>query len=144
MESRKNVTIRLHSTIRHPGQDEETHDLLAIGELIEKAGTAYLKFEEEQNGDKVRTTVKLSAENALIMRNGAVTMRLPFHPSEVKAGNFGSGPAAFNLVVKTHRLEYKEEVNGSEGRFSVNYALHADGSLLGEHELTITYAEGKQ
>ena len=31
------VRIRLHSSIRHPGQEMETHELHATGRLIEKA-----------------------------------------------------------------------------------------------------------
>ena len=51
----------------------------ATGEIIEKKGQAYLLFEERLEGmPAVRTTVKLHAEDAFIMRKGGVQMRLPF------------------------------------------------------------------
>jgi uncharacterized beta-barrel protein YwiB (DUF1934 family) len=134
----RNVDIQLHSTIRHPGQDQEIHELSLTGQLIEKKGYYYLKYEEQQNGNSVLTTVKMGTEDALILRSGAVTMRLPFILEGERPGNYGSGPASFNLLVKTTRLEFSEQA----GRFHVTYELHAEGSLLGTYELTITYTEG--
>ena len=72
------VHIRLHSSIRHPGQEIETHELQATGRLIEKANAFYLKYDENHNGDNIQTILKMSNRNALIMRSGAVKMRLPF------------------------------------------------------------------
>ena len=145
MESREKgryVTIKLHSSIRHPGQDEEKHELNAKGLLIEKAGKSYLKYEEQQSGKSIQTIVKLDSTDALIMRRGAVTMRLPFVASGERPGTYGSGPATFDLVVKTAKLDFTEQEDNSGGRFNVNYDLHAEGSLLGTYELTITYTEG--
>lgn len=134
----RNVDIQLHSSIRHPGQDQEIHELSLTGQLIEKKGTYYLKYEEQQNGQSVQTTVKMGTEDALIFRSGAVSMRLPFIVKGERAGNYGSGPASFSLLVKTTRLDFEEQA----GRFHVAYELHAEGSLLGAYELTITYTEG--
>jgi uncharacterized beta-barrel protein YwiB (DUF1934 family) len=146
MESRekeRNVKIRLHSSIRHPGQDEEKHELTATGLLIEKAGKSYLKYEEEQqSGKPIQTIVKLDSTDALIMRRGAVNMRLPFIKAGERPGTYGNGPATFDLVVKTGKLDFTKQEDNSGGRFNVNYDLHAEGSLLGTYELTITYTEG--
>ena len=101
-----------------------------------------MKYEEQQNGKVVRTTVKLDAEDALILRSGAVTMRLPFVTNDKRAGAYGSEPASFNLIVETDRLESVIKEDGTGGHFHVVYHLHAEGSLLGTYELTITYTEG--
>ena len=138
----QNVTIMLNSSIRHPGQDEETHELNAIGQYIKRAGRSYLKYEEEQSGNRIETTVKMGDEDALIMRRGAVDMRLPFNLDEERQGTYGSGPANFQLIVKTNDLEFAEVRDGFGGRFSVAYELVAEGSVLGTYELTITYTEG--
>ncbi|WP_318616953.1 DUF1934 domain-containing protein [Sporosarcina sp. YIM B06819] len=134
-----NVDIQLHSSIRHPGQDQEIHELSLTGQLIEKKGNYYLKYEEQQNGQSVQTTVKMGAEDALILRSGAVKMRLPFIQDGERLGTYGSGPASFNLLVKTTDLDFRQQAQ----RFRVAYELHAEGSLLGLYELTITYTEGK-
>ena len=138
----RNVSIQLHSLIRHPGQEQEMHELSLAGQFIEKKGKSYLKYEEQQNGTVVRTTVKLDAEDALILRSGAVTMRLPFSANDKRPGTYGNGPASFNLLVETDHLEFITGADESTGRFHVAYHLHAEGSLLGTYELTITYTEG--
>ena len=143
MESKKigqPVRIRLHSSIRHPGQEIETHELQATGQLIEKANAFYLKYDEDHNGDNIQTTLKMSNRNALIMRSGAVKMRLPFDAEENRVGEYGNGPATFTLQVKTNHLEFSREQTG--GQFNVHYELHTEGSLLGTYKLNITYTEG--
>src|SRR5690554_2563999 len=103
------VKIRLHSSIKHPGQDKETHELQATGRYIEKVNSLYLKYEEEQNGQKIQTTVKMDESEALIMRSGAVKMRLPFDTGRTRPGEYGNGAASMNLLVKTNRLEFTEK-----------------------------------
>jgi len=136
------VFIRLQSSIRHPGQDEEIHELETTGRYIERANTSYLKYDEIANDQEIRTTVKMGNNDALIMRSGAVDMRLPFIADGEKPGDYGNGPANFKLLVKTNRLELTEHQDGSGGQFGVAYELHAEGSLLGIYELLITYTEG--
>lgn len=136
------VFIRLQSSIRHPGQDEEMHELETTGRYIERANTSYLKYNEIANDQEIRTTVKMGNNDALIMRSGAVDMRLPFIADGEKPGDYGNGPANFKLLVKTNRLELTAQQDGSGGQFGVAYELHAEGSLLGTYELLITYTEG--
>lgn len=138
------VFIRLQSSIRHPGQDEETHDLETTGRYIEKASTSYLKYDEITNEQEIRTTVKMGEEDALIMRSGAVDMRLPFIAGGERPGEYGNGLANFKLLVKTNRLELTEHKDGLGGQFGVAYELHAEGALLGIYELIITYTEGNK
>ena len=134
----RNVDVRLKSTIRHVGQAADKHELATSGTVVEKAGKTYLQFVESQNDQEVRTTVKLDESDALIMRNGAVQMRLPFSVGEVRPGTYGSGPATFDLLVKTTKLEVGADT------FKAHYELHANGALLGKHELIITYTEGQK
>lgn len=143
MESKKisqPVGIRLHSSIQHPGQEIETHELQTTGLLIEKATAFYLKYDEDHHGDNIQTTLKMSDVDALIMRSGAVKMRLPFDAEQNRAGEYGNGPATFALQVKTNHLEFIKEPKG--GQFNVHYELHTEGSLLGTYKLNITYTEG--
>lgn len=137
----QSVKVRLHSSIQHPQQEQQVQDLIAVGERIDKAGKAYLWFNEEVDGQQVRTIVKLDKQDAQIMRNGAIQMRLPFRASEVTVGAYGNGPLTMHLHVQTKALQFKEE-SPCNGQFHVTYELHADQSLLGTYEITITYSEG--
>ncbi|AXI01073.1 DUF1934 domain-containing protein [Sporosarcina sp. PTS2304] len=138
MEAPK-MNVQLRSVIQHPGQSAETHEMQASGEVIEKKGQAYLLFEEKVEGmPVVRTTVKLHAEDAFIMRKGGVQMRLPFRPDDSRIGTYGNGPAVMDMLVVTKNLQYEP------GRFAIAYELHAEGKLLGNYQLTITYSEVSQ
>lgn len=136
----KDVSVKLQSSIQHPGQEKEVHLLETTGRYIKKAQTSYLKYEETTNGEKIDTTVKIMDGEALILRSGAVSMRLPFVKEHERPGTYGNGPAAFRLNVKTTALDFTDKDAG--GEFNVNYELHADGALLGTYEITITYSEG--
>lgn len=135
------VQIRLHSSIKHPGQKKETHQIEATGRYVEKMGSSYLQYEEEQDGQKIQSTVKLGSEDALIMRSGAIKMRLPFTRGEKRQGEYRNNHVTFKLLVKTKSLSFIEE-DEMNGKFSVAYELFAEGSLLGKYELSITYSEG--
>ncbi|MBB4823126.1 uncharacterized beta-barrel protein YwiB (DUF1934 family) [Sporosarcina luteola] len=140
----RSVNVQLQSTIIHPGQPADKHTLEAKGTVVEKAGNQYLRFEEKQNGQTVRTTVKLGRKEALIMRSGAVQMRLPFTIGNPRPGTYGNGPATFNLLVNTKELLVNTDPKGTAGSFHVHYELHADGALLGTYKLQITYTEGQK
>ncbi|AOV09282.1 DUF1934 domain-containing protein [Sporosarcina ureilytica] len=134
------VQIRLHSSIQHPGQDKETHQIEALGRYVEKMGSSYLQYEEDQDGQKIQTTVKLGSDDALIMRSGAIKMRLPFSVGDDRQGEYRNNHVTFKLQVKTKVLRFIEEE--MSGEFEVAYELYAEGSLLGTYELSITYSEG--
>lgn len=138
----KQVNIRLHSSIRHPGQAKDTQEFQLKGRLIEKRDTSYLQYEEQQGGT-IETIVKLDSKEALIMRKGAVQMRLPFSVENRRIGSYGSGPATFDLLVETDHLQFTQERESGGGRFEVRYRLSDGKSLLGTYNLTITYTEGK-
>ncbi|KXH83937.1 DUF1934 domain-containing protein [Sporosarcina sp. HYO08] len=138
----RNVTIQLHSLIRHPGQAEEKHFIQADGAIIDKKGKKYLVYEESMDGQNTRTMIKLDHLDAFIMRNGSVTMRLPFNEKNETNGSYGNGPTSFPLNVRTKKLEFTEEQDGANGQFHVQYGLYANEEKLGTYELTITYTEG--
>lgn len=137
------VNVSLHSSIQHPGQEKESQEIQLTGRYIEKTQSSYLKYEEKQNGGIVKTTVKMSKDDALIMRSGAIAMRLPFSLTEQKLGQYGNGPVQLKLGVKTKHIEFKEEPDRSNGRFSVHYELIDGEEIVGIYELTMIYTEGK-
>ncbi|MDW0108599.1 DUF1934 domain-containing protein [Sporosarcina aquimarina] len=134
------VKIKLKSAIQHPGQESDKYELETNGTIVEKAGNRYLRYEEEQNRETIKTMIKLDPEDALIMRTGAVQMRLPFELNGSKPGTYANGPLALDLLVETKALTIQAE--RTKGKFHVHYDMHSEQSLLGSYELTIHYAEG--
>ncbi len=102
-EVRSQVNIKLISTIRPIDGESESYEMWLTGQLLEKAGSIYLKYEEVQEDKTIRTTMKLGNEQALIMRTGAVKMRLPLNIIEQQIGHYESEFGSMPLVIHTKK-----------------------------------------
>ncbi|WP_179860937.1 DUF1934 domain-containing protein [Bhargavaea cecembensis] len=136
----KAVAIRLISTITQPGEHPARHIVKADGRLTEKGGRLWLRFEEREEGREVRTTVRMGHDEALILRNGDVTMRLPLVPGEEREGTYGFGNMGLPLIVRTELMDFRP---GEEGRFTAVYHLIAGEEKIGTYKVEFTYSEGK-
>ena len=65
-EVRSQVNIKLISTIRPNDGESESYEMWLKGQLLEKAGSLYLKYDEVQEDKTIRTTMKLGHENIAI------------------------------------------------------------------------------
>ncbi|MFJ7889530.1 DUF1934 domain-containing protein [Lysinibacillus xylanilyticus] len=138
-EARSQVNIKLISKIRPIDGESEGYEMLLTGQLLEKAGSIYLKYEEVQEDKTIRTTMKLGSEQALIMRNGAVKMRLPLNIIEKQMGHYESEFGSMPLVIDTKEMMFtKQAVSGD---FHVQYDLLMGGQSVGNYTLDITFTE---
>ncbi|QGG49910.1 DUF1934 domain-containing protein [Lysinibacillus pakistanensis] len=138
-EVRSQVNIKLISTIRPIDGESESYEMRLTGQLLEKAGSIYLKYEEVQEDKTIRTTMKLGNEQALIMRTGAVKMRLPLNIIEQQIGHYESEFGSMPLVIHTKKMTYiKQAVSGE---FHVQYDLLMGGQSVGNYTLDITFTE---
>ncbi|MGE7914229.1 DUF1934 domain-containing protein [Lysinibacillus sp. RS5] len=138
-EARSQVNIKLISTIRPIDGESESYEMWLTGQLLEKAGSMYLKYEEVQEDKTIRTTMKLGNEQALIMRAGAVKMRLPLNIIEQQTGHYESEFGSMPLVVETKKMTFtKQAINGD---FHVQYDLLMGGQSVGNYTLDITFTE---
>ena len=109
------------------------------GTFIEKSGTHYLRYEEVQEEQTIRTTVKLTGDQAFIMRSGAVNMRLPLNTTQQERGRYESRFGLIPLMTETHQLSYERLEAG--GQFKTRYDLIIDGASVGNYTLEINYTE---
>lgn len=133
----KAVNIKLFSTIRHPNIIEETIELETKGTLTLKGNQYYLVYEEVQDEKVIRTTVKLSGQNALILRSGGVKMRLPFERGELQTGNYDTQYGTIMITTNTKHLHF------DEGHFQVEYELIINGEVAGTYILELIYTEAE-
>jgi len=138
-EARSQVNIKLISTIRPIDGESESYEMLLTGQLLEKAGSMYLKYEEVQEDKTIRTTMKLGNEQALIMRTGAVKMRLPLNIMEQQIGHYESEFGSMPLVTHTKKMTYTQQA--VSGDFHVQYDLLMGGQSVGNYKLDITFTE---
>ncbi|MGM9948915.1 MAG: DUF1934 domain-containing protein [Lysinibacillus sp.] len=133
------VKIKLVSSIMPTEGEQETYEMWLRGTLIEKSGTHYLRYEEVQDGQTIRTTVKLTDDQAFIMRNGGVNMRLPLNTAQKERGRYESRFGLIPLMTETYQLSYERLEAG--GQFKTRYDLIIDGSSVGNYTLEINYTE---
>lgn len=131
----KNVNIQLTTIIRQPEMEEQVMELLSQGTLTVKNNRSYLQYDEQLEGLEIRTTVKISENEAVIMRSGGLQMRLPFLLHKEQTGNLTNEQGSFMLTTKTHELSM------SGTRFNVRYDLSMGASHAGEYEMEIQFME---
>ncbi|MFC4410706.1 DUF1934 domain-containing protein [Chungangia koreensis] len=134
----KLVKIKLVTTIRHPDQETETFELWAEGRQVEKAGKTYLTYEEIQEHvtGNIKTTVKFGETEALILRSGGLTMRLPFSMASEQNGSFEGEFGTMLVTTTTLSIDHRD------GRFTIEYALKSGSNHVGDYKLEFTYTEG--
>ena len=132
------VKISVKTTIDH----DETFELRVFGTYLEKGNAAYLRYEETVEEGSVRTIVKMAQDNALILRGGAIKMRLPFELNRKLNGSYEMPFGQFATVTKARRIDYSYE-NG-KGRFDVLYDFSMEGAQASTYQLEIAFQEEKK
>lgn len=144
MDVEKDVKIKVISKILPKSGEQQTFELWVQGTFIHKSEKRYLRYEEYMEEQKVRTTVKLDHENPLILRSGAVNMRLPFNLKRRQQGHYDTIYGTLPLETKTNQLTFhhidEEKLNGT---FQVEYDLMISGQSVGQYTLEIQYTEGQ-
>ncbi|MGE8204978.1 DUF1934 domain-containing protein [Heyndrickxia sp. NPDC080065] len=130
------VNIHLKTVIKQD-QEEDNYELMLQGLFYQKGNAAFLKYDEVLEEGTVHTIVKMSDRDAVILRSGAVKMRLSFHADVEKNGSYESPYGTLLLSTRTKKIET------SEGQFLLKYDLCMNGEVSGTYEMYITYREAK-
>lgn len=136
------VKIKLITTV-HPTEGEpETYEMWLRGNYIEKAGNAYLKYEEMQQDQTIKTTIKLGQQQALIVRSGAINMRLPLHSNEQQMGHYDSELGLLPLIIDTKQIDFQPKRRNEQiGTFTAQYNLKMNGQSVGHYIVDIQFTE---
>ncbi|MFK9091593.1 DUF1934 domain-containing protein [Bacillus salipaludis] len=128
------VKIKVKTTI----DQQETMELTVFGRYFQKGGAAFLKYEEVLEEGTVRTIVKVAPEEALILRGGAVKMRLPFRLHKIQQGSYEMPFGTFETLTMAKRIEH------SDGLIDILYDFTMQGSPTGTYHLEITFQEDQK
>lgn len=129
------VKINVKTTI----DQGETFELVVFGRFFQKEHASFLQYEEIMEEGRVRTIVKLAAEEALILRSGAVKMRLPFQLGKSLSGSYQMPFGVFETTTLARKMEYTID-NGS-GRIDIVYDFAMQGAHAGTYHLEISFQE---
>jgi uncharacterized beta-barrel protein YwiB (DUF1934 family) len=130
------MKINVKTTIHQQG-GKEVHELAVFGRYLEKDGASFLKYEEVQDEGNIRTIVKVAGDEALILRGGAVKMRLPFRLHKKQQGSYEMPFGTFETITLAKRIAH------SEGLIDILYDFSMQGSHAGTYHLEITFQEDK-
>ena len=87
-----------------------------------------MKYEELASEGRIGTIVKVNQDQGLILRNGAVKMRLPFQLGAETTGSYEMPLGRFEIAANTTMLGYNELFNKSEGSIRLVYDFTMQGS----------------
>ncbi|MDZ5471769.1 DUF1934 domain-containing protein [Bacillus sp. 31A1R] len=136
------MKIKVHTSIRN-GNEKETFELTTFGRYYEKNGSSFLQYEEVMEEGTIKSIVKVSEEEVLILRSGAVSMRMVFQKEKKLRGRYETPFGQMELTTRTKRLNhsYNEETN--KGLVDLLYELNMQGSNAGTYHMEITFEEEK-
>lgn len=141
VDTEKSVKIKVKTTIWNDGE-KETSELTTFGRYYEKGKSIFLQYEEFLEEGSVKSIVKVSEQEALILRSGAINMRMVFVTNKSLAGRYDTPYGTMGIETRTKRLAYKKEA--SFGTVEIFYELHMQGSLAGTYQLELSFEEENQ
>jgi uncharacterized beta-barrel protein YwiB (DUF1934 family) len=128
------MKIKVKTTI----DEQETFELTVFGRYYQKENASYLQYEEVLEEGTVRTIVKMAPDSALILRGGAVKMRLPFQLNVKQRGSYELPFGVFETMTLAKRIVH------SEGLIDILYDFSMQGSPGGTYHLEITFQEDER
>ncbi|KXG08549.1 DUF1934 domain-containing protein [Anoxybacillus rupiensis] len=142
MEKANGTPIRLkHVTDIRDGSRKETIVLEAHGLYYIKENASYLTFEESQDIGNVKTVVKITKDEVVVIRSGAVQMRHVFRKKQETSGNYRTPFGVWTMKTKTDHIEYWYEEKTKKGKLFLSYTLEMQHERVGRHAVTITFRE---
>lgn len=127
------VKITVTTTINQ----QETLELVVFGNAYQKGEAFFLQYEEVLEEGTVRTIVKVARNEALILRGGAVKMRLPFHLQKEMRGSYEMPFGVFETTTLAKKIER------TEGLIDIHYDFSLDGAPAGTYQMEIRFQEDR-
>ena len=131
----KRLSIPVKINVRTTINNEETLELVVFGQYYLKNGARFLQYDETTEEGTVHTIVKTAHDKALILRSGAVKMRLPFQLHKTLNGSYEMPFGRFETTTTTRELAQ------DENSFDILYDFTLQGAPSGTYHLEITFQE---
>jgi uncharacterized beta-barrel protein YwiB (DUF1934 family) len=137
------VKIKVHTSIQNGGE-KETFELTTFGRYYLKNASAYLQYEEVTEEGQMKTTIKITGSEMLLMRSGSIKMRMLLEEKKKHRGSYTTPFGELQIMTDTKELQHRWNSESSEGRIEVLYNLSIQGSEAGTYRLQIVFEEEKR
>jgi uncharacterized beta-barrel protein YwiB (DUF1934 family) len=135
------VKINVKTTIFHEN-GKEIMETAAYGRFYQKDNASFLQYEEEGEEGKIRTTVKLAGDEGLILRNGAIKMRLPFSLNKQREGSYQLSFGQFAIFSSAQKIDHSYDAKHGKGSINIVYEFSMQGAgNSNTYHLEITFQE---
>jgi uncharacterized beta-barrel protein YwiB (DUF1934 family) len=134
------VKINVKTTIFQDNR-KEMMETIATGRFYLKNKASYLQYEEKAPEGSIRTIVKLAGEEALILRSGAIKMRMPLILNNEVKGSYELPFGTFEISATAKKIEHSCEKENGEGYINLLYDFSLQGSPAGTYQIEITFQE---
>lgn len=135
---KQKVKVTLKTKITY-GPDTESFELITFGTSLYKGADLYLQYTEESEAGSTNTTIKHKSNETILLRNGAFKMRQLFRLQETTNGHYENVYGMFGLLTTTNHISHQWNEQEHEGKLTLHYQLHMQGSEPGQYEMTIIY-----
>jgi uncharacterized beta-barrel protein YwiB (DUF1934 family) len=140
-QSQMPVKVSVQTTISNGGE-QEVYELVTFGQFFQKGRSYYLRYEEMMDEGKINTSVKFSGDDAVILRTGAVNMRLAFKQNHRMRGHYESQYGTMETLTDTRGLDH-QQISAGEGKLTFLYDFTIHGDSAGTYNMEISYKEDK-
>lgn len=113
----------------------------ASGRFYQRKNAFFLQYEEETAEGGIRTIVKLAGKEALILRSGAVKMRMPLKLYKELKGSYELPFVKFETAAIANKIDHSYTNDNGEGHIDLQYEFSIQGSPLVTYHLEITFKE---
>ncbi|MEH7106225.1 DUF1934 domain-containing protein [Bacillus sp. JJ1764] len=131
------VKINIKTTI----DEQETVELIVFGRFYQKENASFLQYKEVLEEGTVKTIIKLGINEMLILRSGAVKMRLPFQLEKEQRGSYELPFGVFETATLAKKMAYHFE--NKAGFIELLYDFSLQGEQAGSYHLQINFQEEK-
>lgn len=142
-QSAEQVPVKIHvSTHIYNGKTKDSIEWNGFGQYLEKDNGKYIKYEEITEEGTIKTIIKITGNEGIILRSGAVKMRLSFVLNKKRNGSYESPYGTFLVETDTKRMLLDvSQQSLTEGNFDLLYELKMQGKSNGTYHMTIDFKE---
>ena len=134
------MIIQIKTTI-FQDSSKEVIESTASGRFYQKENADFLQYEEETADGAIRTIVKLAENEALILRTGAVKMKMPIKLDKELKGRYELPFGVFEIATIAKKIQHSYNNESGKGYIDLRYDFSMQGTPAGTYQLEITFQE---
>ena len=137
MTEPQKARLRVVSLMRDPdGQKNEIKNA-HVGTCLDDGNEVVLEYEEMQDGERARITLKAAQGRAEMLRKGLTSARLTFVPGEKMSSAYVTMYGEIPVMVHTRQVVILRTENG--GDLLLNYDVYVGAEMTARTELRVTW-----